>query len=298
MNIFNILIVVASLAGLYITYRIRKEKQKVKQGGAMVCMVGADCTKVVFSEYSKFFGLDLEKMGFVYYAVTALVYAVGIVAPTLITNFVLFISLGLTFGGLLFSIYLTAIQVFRLKNFCTWCLGSALSSTLIFIFAFMKVLESGSEFLAYLPQVAGLIGIVEIIALIAAVIIATYQEFSVFKFLKDLVVDAHEHAIIKNLSQINWFVLFLFILSNVGIFLIGPVNDAMLARITVEAVLVIVIILNSLFSSLQTMPELAKKYTSLESLHVDDTRRLRGVAFVQSAVSLIAWYALVWMSFM
>ena len=135
MNIFNILIVVASLAGLYITYRIRKEKQKVKQGGAMVCMVGADCTKVVFSECSKFFGLDLEKMGFVYYAVTALVYAVGIVAPALITNFVLFISLGLTFGGLLFSIYLTAIQVFRLKNFCTWCLGSALSSTLIFIFA-------------------------------------------------------------------------------------------------------------------------------------------------------------------
>ncbi len=72
----------------------------------------------------------------------------------------------------------------------------------------------------------------------------------------------------------------------------------MLTKITVEGVLAIVIILNSLFSSLQTLPELAKKYTSLESLHVDDTRRLRGVAFVQSAVSLVAWYALVWMSLM
>ncbi len=297
MNIFNILIVVASLAGLYITYRIRKEKQKVKQGGAMVCMVGADCTKVVFSEYSKFFGLDLEKMGFVYYAVTALVYAVGIVAPALITNFVLFISLGLTFGGLLFSIYLTAIQVFRLKNFCTWCLGSALSSTLIFIFAFVKVTQSGSEFLEYLPQVAGIIIVVEMVALVIAACIALYLELSIFKFLKDLVVDAREHAIIKTLFQINWFVLFLFILGNIGVYLTIPVGNIVWSHIYIELGLIAVIIANSLFSTLQTMPGLNAVNVGDSTLQVAKICSLRTIAYVQTAVSLIAWAALLFLNF-
>lgn len=65
------LIILAALWGLSITYRISKEK---KSGQPMVCPLGADCKKVVTSEFSSFLGIGLEAYGAIYYVVTIVGY--------------------------------------------------------------------------------------------------------------------------------------------------------------------------------------------------------------------------------
>jgi uncharacterized membrane protein len=52
------------------------------------------------------------------------------------------IVFGMTFIGFLFSGYLTAIEAFVLKEWCQWCVVSAITMTILFGIAFARMWQA------------------------------------------------------------------------------------------------------------------------------------------------------------
>lgn len=134
----QIIIIIISLMGLYVAYRIGLEKKK---GEKMVCPINGDCKSVLFSKYAKTFGVPLEIAGFIYYLLIAVAYFLIATNPMLQIDFLsvkIFktILILITFAGFLFSAYLTILQWKIIKAWCSWCLASAIVSTIIFLVAF------------------------------------------------------------------------------------------------------------------------------------------------------------------
>lgn len=293
MLILEILIVLISLVGLFISYKIKQEKNKKLSGGQMVCFPGHDCDRVVFSDYSKFFGISLEIMGFIYYSLATIFYLIAIFVPSLINSITLFIVLGLTFGGFLFSIYLTFIQVFKLKSYCTWCLGSAAVSVLIFILSIFLVKESAAEFLAFIKTMENFIRSIEFISLSIGLSIVTIVEIVTIRFLGKFKISEQEINSLKILDQINWFVLFGFIISNLGLVLIEKNPPYLL----VESILVSTIIINLLIANIKTVSSLKYYRQNTNTIPVKKVCQLRKIVFGQSVISLTSWYFLFYINF-
>ncbi len=203
----NIAIAIFSIIGIYIAYRIAREKKQKLAGQKMVCFVGQDCDKVVFSEYSKFLGIGLEKMGLAYYIVLALVYLTAAIRPSFLNDFVMFVVLGMTFGGLLFSLYLTAIQIVKLKNYCSWCIGSAITSTIIFVLALIKNLMIENKIFDYIDSYQGIVSVTQSVAALLVYIVTLF-----------LIVHRKKGAgFLRIAEQTNWLATFLFVLSQIGL---------------------------------------------------------------------------------
>ena len=105
----------------------------------MVCPIGSNCEAVVHSEYSELFHVPLEIIGAIYYTMMCLTYSLFIVAPNLHSPGAAIIILEMTSVAFLFSFYLVNIQAFILKEWCTWCLGSAAVCAMIFLIEFKIV---------------------------------------------------------------------------------------------------------------------------------------------------------------
>lgn len=211
----DIAIIIFALAGLYIAIRIAKEKRQKMSGQKMVCFVGQDCEKVVFSEYSKFLGISLEKMGVLYYLAVAVTYLITTIFPNLTSDLIMFVLLGITFGGFIFSIYLTLVQIVKLKNYCSWCISSAVTSTIIFILAFIKNVVVENTILEYFESFPNIIAATETfsIAMICAITLITILRI------------ARTESVMRIIWQVNLLSLFLFVLSNINNHLSLGMND-------------------------------------------------------------------------
>lgn len=125
----EIAISLLGVAGFFLANYIRRQKT---HGEALVCPIGTSCTRVVNSEHSTLLGIRIEILGMLYYGLIAVLYGTMIFAPVLATDWITAIVLGLTAAAFTFSMYLTALQAFVLKEWCTWCLTSAGICTAIF----------------------------------------------------------------------------------------------------------------------------------------------------------------------
>lgn len=119
------MIAILATAGFMLAAYIHFHKRTARP---LVCPIGHQCDAVIHSDYSKFFEVPVEILGMMYYAVIAVSYFVfpGAMALRVLT--------GAAFG---FSLYLVSIQLFVLKQWCTWCLCSAALCTGIFILSFL-----------------------------------------------------------------------------------------------------------------------------------------------------------------
>ena len=129
-NAIYTLIIFLAFGGFLIATYIRHHKKNVKE--ALVCPLKANCDTVIHSDYSKFLGIPLEILGMVYYGVLAISYGLIVIFPGFGTPLV---ASGLMFASVCafaFSIYLTLLQAFVLKNWCTWCIISACICASIF----------------------------------------------------------------------------------------------------------------------------------------------------------------------
>jgi uncharacterized membrane protein len=134
----QIILILLGLLGFLLASHIHNKKVTKKR---LICPRKSDCNSVINSDYSKIFGIPVEVLGMIYYAFTAIYYGVfGIYFINLMSYphlldligytyiFVLCISLCAT----LFSLYLVFIQAFKIRQWCMWCIGSAIISILIF----------------------------------------------------------------------------------------------------------------------------------------------------------------------
>lgn len=124
-------IIACAVAGFFIARHIRNTKRRAEK---LTCPIGFECDAVVQSAYSKFLGIPVENIGLLYYACIATGYAVFLTIPALVPLFPLFslAALAASAGAFLFSLYLTGVQLFALKQWCSWCLVSAALCVVIF----------------------------------------------------------------------------------------------------------------------------------------------------------------------
>jgi len=93
------------------------------------CVVGG-CEVVTTSQYAVIAGIPVALLGALYYLTVFLgtLYYVQTKNVKVLRRVAV-----VTFVGLLASIYFVALQVFVIKAYCLYCLGSAVTSTLLFV---------------------------------------------------------------------------------------------------------------------------------------------------------------------
>jgi uncharacterized membrane protein len=97
-------------------------------GGPVICGGQASCATVQTSEYASVGGVPVALIGLVFYfAIVALSLAVAARPVALLAVF------GLSLGGVLYSAYLTWIEVAVLEAICFWCVASAIVVALLAI---------------------------------------------------------------------------------------------------------------------------------------------------------------------
>ncbi len=273
-------------SGFSLAFYIRHKKSGREK---MVCYVGKDCDTVIHSEYSEFFGLPVEVLGMLYYAAIAIAYGVFSFYPEFASIQATFWVLALTTIAFLFSLYLTFIQGFVLKEWCEWCLTSAGICTAIFLFAwrgvpvgFLEFLEHSRQSIVILHALAGAVGVGA----------ATVTDVLFFKFLKDFKISEEESGILKSVSQVIWAALGMLVLTGVGLFL--PEQEELLqsAKFLTKMVVVGVIIVNGSLLNLFIAPKLINFSFGEQHSHMPgELRRLRRLAFALGAISLTSWYS-------
>ena len=126
---FTATFIVLSLAGLvnagYLSYKHFQKKP-------LVCPINHDCNAVVESKWGHMFGVRNEILGILYYLAMFAGILIFILKPNLILDISNYIFIG-TAIGLIFSAFLTYLQKFVIKEYCFYCLISALISLLLFI---------------------------------------------------------------------------------------------------------------------------------------------------------------------
>ncbi len=248
------------------------------------------CDAVVKSEYSRFFHIPVEYLGIAYYSFVLVSYFVFLTVPRfyslppLFTFFVLALSL----AAFLFSIYLTFIQAFLIREFCTWCLVSASICTVIFIAA---VNGSAFEFLPFLSEYRSYIIGFHVMGLVFGLGGAIFSDILFMKFLKDLKISKSELYVLKTLSQIIWLGLALSIISGIGLYLpgAGAYNES--AKFIAKMLILLIIIVNGVGLNLFITPKLTSLNFGIIIKEHKGMREIRKLSFAMGAISIVSWFS-------
>ncbi|MEY2641157.1 MAG: hypothetical protein RL150_550 [Candidatus Parcubacteria bacterium] len=287
MLILYVLILVAALIGLSITVNIYKQKHEKKP---LVCPFGADCHTVVTSQFSSFLGIGLELYGAAYYSLVILTYATFILFPGTVTPWSMFIATGATIGAFLFSLYLTFVQAFLIKSWCSWCLMSAGVSTSIFIFTMIELSVLNLSLLPILESLNTPILWMHLLGFALGVGGATITDIMFLKFLRDFTISKDEDAVLRTLSQVIWIGLLFVVISGIGLYLLNAETLHESSKFLLKMVVVAVIIINGAFLNLYVSPKLVTlSWNALPALK--PVLRLRRAAFALGAISFVSWYS-------
>lgn len=215
-TILDIILIVLGIGGFSLAFYIYKTKRANK---VLACPLDGHCDTVTHSEYSKFFGVPVEVFGMLYYASVVLGYLAIAIFSSVSMPWALVAMFALTFFSFLFSAYLTFIQAFNLKQWCTWCLASAGICSFIFVTSVFS-LKSGitsipAEIFGEIHEI-----LVEGNLLSAALGLGVSFAAAVifFKFAKDFTISKFEADIAHVFSQITWFSIFIFVLTSFGLY--------------------------------------------------------------------------------
>ena len=110
---------------IYILYKNRPTKQ-------LVCPLNSDCSAVLGGKWNKFLGVKNEYWGLSYYLSLLVVVGLFLSSVNFIFDWKLVLLL-MTGFGVLYSIFLTIVQIIKIKEYCFYCLVSAGLSVLLFI---------------------------------------------------------------------------------------------------------------------------------------------------------------------
>ncbi len=289
-----LLIVAAALVGLTITINIYKKKHTKKP---LVCPFNADCDSVITSDFSSFMGIGLEIYGMLYYGFITLFYSTMIFFPSLQNDYLMFIMSGVSIAAFLFSAYLTFLQAFVLRIWCSWCLMSAGISTAIFIFAMINVAITDFSFVPILVEFKSYVTLLHLVGFALGVGGATISDVLFMRFLKDFKITLEEKEILQIMSQIIWFGLLLIVISGVGLFL--PEMERLLdsSKFLIKMIVVGVIILNGLILNFIISPKMMTISWKPEAMNVKKAVTLSHFAFATGAISFISWYTALFLGF-
>jgi len=122
-------------AGYLYWQHVQFEKNKRK----MVCPLNGHCEAVVESKYGTTLGIKNDILGILYLLALAFLITVDLSVPAL-SMYARFAIMGIATFGILFSTYLTYLQAFVIKEFCTWCVAAALDNFILVILIYFYIL--------------------------------------------------------------------------------------------------------------------------------------------------------------
>lgn len=285
-TIFQILIILTAIGGLIVSYYVRRKKQKSLN--QMACPMDGSCEKVVSSEYSKFLGFPVEIMGMLYYIVVAAAYIVYLAAPFQAPAWFVFGVLMASMAAVLFSAYLTFIQAFALKMWCTLCLISAAFCGLIMLFSVpastigLAALLAEFQTLLYLGLIFGVA-----IGLGASII----GDFFLLKFIQDFEITEQQAETLKSMYHLIWFGLAFVVVSGASLYIAESEQLVQGGELLIATAATGIIILNNSFLNYYVAPKL-EDFAFFEEQITPTIDHARKAAFSMSCISIVSWLAL------
>lgn len=108
----------------------------------ITCISGEGCKTVQASIYSSFFGIPTPAYGILFYLTLGIFGALWNKDSSKTFNFNLII---LTSSALAVSIFLTYLEAFVVRAWCSWCVVSAILSVLAFIMSYSVVSKNDTH---------------------------------------------------------------------------------------------------------------------------------------------------------
>lgn len=282
---WDTILIFAAFSGFLLAFYIRHKKHANEK---LVCPLDSDCESVIHSDYSVFLGVPVEVLGMIYYGIVAIAYGVFLMFPQLVSPFAIFSVFTLSTTAFFFSLYLTCVQIFAIRQLCTWCLVSAGLSTAIFFTAL-----AGSEFgfINLLMEHKNIVLILHFFGFSIGLGAVTITDILFFKFLKDFKISEFEADVLHTLSQVVWFALAVLIISGFGLYLPEAQELNQSGKFLAKMVIICVIVLNGIFSNIIVYPKLVNiSFGGKHEYKDGELGRLRKFAYVSGAISLTSWY--------
>jgi uncharacterized membrane protein len=123
-----------ALAGLFVATYLTLYKLGVI--GQLSCSVGS-CETVQLSRWATLFGLPVAVWGVGYYAAAFALTLAGVQERFADSRGLSLALVVLTGWGLIFSAWLTYLELFVIHAICQWCVVSAVLATVLFVICFL-----------------------------------------------------------------------------------------------------------------------------------------------------------------
>jgi len=123
-----------SLAGLFVSAYLYL--YKIGRIGSLACGTGG-CETVQLSPWSRFAGVEVSLIGLIGYAGLLVVSLVALQPAWARRRGPATVIAALAGVGVLFTAYLTFLELFVIHAICRWCIGSAVIILAIFVLALM-----------------------------------------------------------------------------------------------------------------------------------------------------------------
>lgn len=118
-----------SLGGIIDTSYLLYQHYKKKP---LICPMDHDCSVVTESKWSKVFFVRNEMLGLSFYAVLLISLILSIILPNFSSKIYLF-TFVFSNIGVAFSIFLIYLQIYKIRDYCFYCLISAFLTLLCFV---------------------------------------------------------------------------------------------------------------------------------------------------------------------
>jgi uncharacterized membrane protein len=127
---------VLSLVGLFVSAYLYL--YKIGRIGTLACGAGG-CETVQTSVWSRFAGVEVSLIGIVGYALLFAVALAGLRPAQAERRWPAQLLAALAAGGVLFTVYLTYLELFVIHAICRWCVGSAVIIVGLFALAQLEL---------------------------------------------------------------------------------------------------------------------------------------------------------------
>lgn len=109
-----------------------------------ICGPIGECNFVQSSPYARILGIPVAVLGVLHYLALGALWVGQRYPVRRWANLSALGLLGVTLFGILFSIYLTCLELFVVRAICSWCLGSAVTATILMLLVVVPVTGSPS----------------------------------------------------------------------------------------------------------------------------------------------------------
>ena len=130
----RMLVALVALAGVFVALYLTL--YKLGYIGTLACAVGS-CETVQTSKWATLLGFPVGAWGVAYYLAVLALSLLGLTGRYADSRRLSDILLAITAFGLLFSIWLTYLELFVIHAICQWCVVSAILAAILFVLSWL-----------------------------------------------------------------------------------------------------------------------------------------------------------------